>query len=68
MSPDVAKIGIVSVSDRASRGEYEDRGGPAIRPRLDGFFPAISYGVDLIEGPYLTTEETRLAAFRPRKK
>jgi molybdopterin adenylyltransferase len=24
------KIGIVTVSDRASRGEYEDRGGPAI--------------------------------------
>ncbi|MEM9586486.1 MAG: molybdopterin adenylyltransferase [Planctomycetota bacterium] len=27
---DAAKIGIVTVSDRASRGEYEDRGGPAI--------------------------------------
>ncbi len=26
----VANIGIVTVSDRASRGEYEDRGGPAI--------------------------------------
>ncbi len=25
-----AKIGIVTISDRASRGEYEDRGGPAI--------------------------------------
>ncbi|HEV8072084.1 MAG TPA: molybdopterin adenylyltransferase [Planctomycetaceae bacterium] len=31
-----AKIGIVTVSDRASRGEYEDRGGPAIRAYLDG--------------------------------
>ena len=30
-----AKIGIVTVSDRASRGEYEDRGGPAIRQYLD---------------------------------
>ena len=29
-----AKIGIVTVSDRASRGEYEDRGGPAIRDYL----------------------------------
>lgn len=28
------KIGIVTVSDRASRGEYEDRGGPAIRQWL----------------------------------
>jgi molybdopterin adenylyltransferase len=29
------KIGILTVSDRASRGEYEDRGGPAIRAWLD---------------------------------
>ncbi|MFG0335282.1 MAG: molybdopterin adenylyltransferase, partial [Maioricimonas sp. JB049] len=28
------RIGIVTVSDRASRGEYEDRGGPAIRDYL----------------------------------
>lgn len=27
----VAKIGILTVSDRASRGEYADEGGPAIR-------------------------------------
>ena len=30
-----AKIGIVTVSDRASRGEYEDLGGPAIRAYLE---------------------------------
>ena len=30
-----AKIGILTVSDRASRGEYEDRGGPAIQAYLD---------------------------------
>ncbi len=29
MSPPIP-IGVVTVSDRASRGEYEDRGGPAI--------------------------------------
>ncbi len=28
------RLGIVTVSDRASRGEYEDRGGPAIRDCL----------------------------------
>lgn len=28
-------IGILTVSDRASRGEYEDRGGPAIHAYLD---------------------------------
>ena len=30
----VARIGIVSVSDRASRGVYEDRGGPAVQAYL----------------------------------
>lgn len=30
-----AKIGLVSVSDRASRGEYEDRSGPAIKAWLE---------------------------------
>lgn len=179
MSEDKARIGILTVSDRASRGEYEDRGGPAIReylqevltspwepvakivsdeldelkqalillsdeercslvittggtgpavrdvtpeatedvcdkmmpgfgelmrvvslekvptailsrqtagirggsliinlpgqPKaigecLDAVFPAVPYCVDLIGGPYLTTDETRLAAFRPKKK
>jgi len=29
------RIGIVTVSDRASRGEYEDRGGPAIQAYLE---------------------------------
>lgn len=29
-----ARIGILTISDRASRGEYEDRGGPAIREYL----------------------------------
>lgn len=32
--PAKARIGIVTVSDRASRGEYEDLGGPAIRQYL----------------------------------
>ena len=30
----LAKIGVVTVSDRAARGIYEDRGGPAIRDYL----------------------------------
>lgn len=32
---ETALIGIVTISDRASRGEYEDRGGPAIRAYLN---------------------------------
>jgi len=35
MSEQILKIGIVTVSDRAARGEYADRGGPAIRSWLD---------------------------------
>lgn len=31
------RIGILTVSDRASRGEYEDKGGPAIRACLTEF-------------------------------
>ena len=34
MSTTPVRVGIVTVSDRASRGEYEDRGGPAIRDCL----------------------------------
>ncbi|HKK05621.1 MAG TPA: molybdopterin adenylyltransferase [Gammaproteobacteria bacterium] len=35
MTEKTVRIGIVTVSDRASRGEYEDQGGPAIREWLD---------------------------------
>ena len=31
MTKDIARIGILTISDRASRGEYEDKGGPAIK-------------------------------------
>ncbi len=34
MTETKVRIGIVTVSDRASRGEYEDQGGPAIREWL----------------------------------
>jgi len=34
VSPPAARIGILTVSDRASRGEYEDLGGPAIAAYL----------------------------------
>ncbi|HJO05676.1 MAG TPA: molybdopterin adenylyltransferase [Acidobacteriota bacterium] len=40
----------------------------AIAECLDAVFPAIPYCVDLIGGPYLTTDEARLAAFRPKNK
>lgn len=40
----------------------------AIRECLDAVFPAIPYCIDLIGGPYLQTDESRLVAFRPQKK
>lgn len=40
----------------------------AIRECLDAVFPAIPYCIDLMEGPYLTTDESKLVAFRPKKK
>ncbi len=39
------RVGIVTISDRASQGVYEDRGGPAIREYLDDVL-ACAYEVD----------------------
>lgn len=39
----------------------------AIQECLDAVFPAIPYCIDLLEGPYLTTNERRIVAFRPKK-
>ena len=39
----------------------------AIEECLDAVFPAIPYCIDLLEGPYLTTNESRIKAFRPKK-
>jgi molybdopterin adenylyltransferase len=39
----------------------------AIAECLDAVFPAIPYCIDLLNGPYLTTDESKLVAFRPKK-
>lgn len=39
----------------------------AIRECLQAVFPAIPYCIDLLDGPYLTTDETKLIAFRPKR-
>jgi molybdopterin adenylyltransferase len=39
----------------------------AIRECLLAVFPAIPYCIDLIEGPYLVTNEAAVKAFRPKK-
>jgi molybdopterin adenylyltransferase len=40
----------------------------AIAECLDAIFPAIPYCIDLIGGPYLTTDEAKVTAFRPKRK
>ena len=42
------RIGIVTVSDRASRGIYEDKGGPAIRACLDEILTCVWEGIPRI--------------------
>jgi molybdopterin adenylyltransferase len=39
----------------------------AIRECLDAVLPAVPYCIDLLEGPFLTTHESRIVAFRPKK-
>lgn len=40
----------------------------AIKECLDAVMPAIPYCIDLLEGPFLETNEEKIIAFRPRKK
>ena len=39
----------------------------AIRENLEAVFPAIPYCIDLLGGPFLTTNEAIVTAFRPKK-
>ncbi len=39
----------------------------AIKECLDAVMPAIPYCIDLLEGPYLTTDDAKIKAFRPKK-
>ena len=40
----------------------------AIQECLEAVFPAIPYCIDLIEGPFITTNEEEMKVFRPGKK
>ncbi|HJE02681.1 Molybdopterin adenylyltransferase [Aliarcobacter thereius] len=39
----------------------------SIKECLDAVFPAIPYCIDIMEGPYLETDEEVIKAFRPKK-
>ena len=53
-----ARIGIVTVSDRASRGEYEDLGGPAIRATFEEYLTSAWEPVARV----IADEQTRIEA------
>ena len=40
----------------------------AIKECMDAVMPAIPYCIDLLEGPYMVTDDAKIAAFRPKKK
>lgn len=58
-SPDELILGLVSVSDRASRGEYRDEGIPALQAWCeDAITTPIQFHTRLIEDDQYTIEET----------
>jgi len=57
-----ARIGILTVSDRASRGDYEDRSGPAIRAWLDGVLTSAFEAVPRVVPDEPATIEAALCA------
>ncbi len=61
------RIGIVTVSDRASRGEYEDRGGPAIRQYLTEVLATPWVGVPRVIADERSLIETTLRELSDRE-
>jgi len=58
MSEMTVRIGIVTVSDRASRGEYQDRGGPAIEAWLQSAIKTPWRGIPaLVADEWIEIEE-----------
>ncbi len=56
-----AKIGIVTVSDRASRGQYVDRGGPAVNDYLNQTLTSVWESCNRLIGDDQKTIEATLA-------
>ena len=59
--PDRIRFAVVTLSDRASRGEYEDLSGPAITALINEYFAARSIPVD-IENIIIPDDPKRLSA------
>ena len=76
------KIGILTASDRAAQGVYEDESGKAIEATMADYLTmpfevfyrlvpdeqsAIPYCIDLIGGPSLESDPSVLEVFRPKQ-
>ncbi len=58
-SDGAARFGVVVVSDRASRGEYEDRGGPAVQSYLEqAFSSALDFEYRLVSDDRAAVADT----------
>lgn len=57
--PDKIRFAVITLSDRASRGEYDDLGGPAITAMIREFFAAKSIHVE-IENVIIPDDPQRL--------
>lgn len=44
--PDKYKVLVITLSDRAYKGEYEDQSGPAIREMVDNYFKEIAWSME----------------------
>ena len=52
------KVGIITISDRASRGEYDDLGGPALKKAATG------YDWEVVEDALVPDEKRDRASYR----
>ena len=68
MTEEITKIGIVTVSDRAFRGEYEDKGGPAIRDWLQSALKSEWEGIGKIVPDEQDSIETALRSLVDQEK
>ncbi len=59
--PKVFKVRIITLSDRASAGEYEDKSGPRIKELVDDYFEKIGWRCE-IENVLIPDDPKKLAA------
>ncbi|MCF8228887.1 MAG: hypothetical protein K9G58_15870 [Bacteroidales bacterium] len=65
--PKVFEVKIITLSDRASKGEYEDRSGPRIREIIQEYFDSIHWRVE-IENVVIPDDRDRLSSILVNEK